>query len=95
MQSSVPVKRSGLLSVAAEQAAGEVGIADREGRRVRRRNCARLAWVVCAIGLGGCAQQPVPTSPAKPPINLSGYSPAFKEGFAAGCDTAKGQRRRD
>jgi hypothetical protein len=28
-------------------------------------------------------------------VNLSGYSAAFKEGFAEGCDTARGSARRD
>jgi hypothetical protein len=59
--------------------------------------------------LAGCAQefvrkteppsQPAPPAPpprpAPPPINLSGYSAAFQEGFQAGCDTARGAARRD
>jgi len=69
-------------------------IADDERRRSIRRLQARLAGMACVLALAGCAQQPA-RSDAKPPVNLSGYSPAFKEGFAAGCDTAKGQRRRD
>jgi len=59
-----------------------------------KRRLVWQVWVMCALGLAGCAQQP-PMSAAKPPFNLAGYSPAFKDGFAAGCDTAKGSERRD
>ena len=55
---------------------------------------------------GGCADVPRPGAPpaeeqaAKPAdpanVNLSGFSPAFKQGYAAGCDSARsGRRRRD
>jgi len=30
-----------------------------------------------------------------PPVNLSGYSPAFREGYMAGCDSAGGKDRQD
>lgn len=49
-----------------------------------------------ALLLGACA--PTPTKPAAappPPVNLSGYSAAFKEGFKDGCDSARGGGRRD
>ena len=51
----------------------------------------------CAIVmlLAGCAEQPVVKQPSPPPINLSGYSPAFRAGFTDGCDTARGTQRRD
>lgn len=46
--------------------------------------------------LSACAQQPpAKPRPAGPPINLSGYSPAFRQGFQEGCDTARGDRRRN
>lgn len=68
--------------------------ADVTDRRSMRRGQVRLAWLACALALAGCAQQPAKGT-AKPAVNLSGYSPAFKEGFAAGCDTANGRPRRD
>jgi len=46
--------------------------------------------------LSACAQQPpAKPRPAGPPINLSGYSPAFRQGFEEGCDTARGNMRRN
>lgn len=62
------------------------------------------AAAVTALLLIGCAQEgvrapetprPPAQRPAPPPVNLSGYSAAFKEGFQAGCDTARGRARRD
>jgi hypothetical protein len=49
------------------------------------------------------APAPPPQAPAKPPpaprplpnVNLSGYPPAFKEGFRDGCDSFRGNYRRD
>jgi len=42
--------------------------------------------------LGACANQQ-----ALPPrhVNQSGYSTAFKQGYADGCDSVQGTRRRD
>jgi hypothetical protein len=37
---------------------------------------------------------PAPSRPL-PNINLSGYPPAFKEGFRDGCDSFRGNYRRD
>jgi hypothetical protein len=37
---------------------------------------------------------PTPSSPSDR-VNLSGYSPAFKQGYADGCDSASASRRRD
>lgn len=46
--------------------------------------------------LSACAQQPpAKPRPAEAPINLSGYSPAFRQGFTEGCGTARGNERRD
>jgi len=30
-----------------------------------------------------------------PPVNLTGYPPAFREGYAAGCNSARGRDRHD
>ena len=67
-----------------------------------------VAMVFCAA----CATQPAsqssspsrPTTPpsesssqrSPPPVNLSGYSPAFKQGYSDGCISARGSTvRRD
>jgi hypothetical protein len=60
----------------------------------RSRAAAQLL-VAAAIGLGGCAQQQAKPRASPPPVNLSGYSPAFKEGFQHGCDSARGNPKRD
>ena len=36
----------------------------------------------------GCAGQPAPTA-ERPGVNLSGYPPAFRAGYADGCASAK------
>ncbi|HET6491655.1 MAG TPA: hypothetical protein VFG44_01645 [Burkholderiales bacterium] len=72
---------------------------------------ARLSPVAIAF-CAACATQPPsassppsqPASPASqpssqrppPPVNLSGYSPAFKQGYSDGCVSARGSAvRRD
>lgn len=54
-----------------------------------------LASVVLAAG---CAQ-PGPggnhVTPDAPPVNLTGYPPAFREGYAAGCNSVRGRDRHD
>lgn len=48
--------------------------------------------------LVGCAGGPgSKPAPAPAPVNLSGYSAAFKEGYAAGCESAgsRSQRRNE
>ena len=65
------------------------------GTRRTGRCAAAHLLIAAAIGLGGCAQQPAQPRSASPPVNLSGYSPAFKEGFQHGCDSARGDPRRD
>ena len=48
--------------------------------------------VLLAAAVAGCAGYKVST----PSLNLSGYPPQFKEGFAEGCQAAKeGSRHRD
>jgi hypothetical protein len=65
-------------------------------RRCRGVHRIRPWLLAAALALYGCAEQPAkPRSAQQPPINLSGYSPAFKEGFRDGCDTARGSARRD
>ena len=64
-----------------------------------------LAVVLGALvfALGGCVSmegrpEPVPEAKprsAPPPVNLTGYSATFKAGFADGCETARGNARRD
>jgi hypothetical protein len=36
-----------------------------------------------------------PSTQRPPPVNLSGYSPAFKAGYTDGCASARGPVRRD
>lgn len=51
------------------------------------RLCRRpLAVLICAVALAGCAS----SLPPEKSINLSGYSSAFKAGYADGCDSARG-----
>jgi hypothetical protein len=38
---------------------------------------------------------PQPSTQRAPPVNLSGYSPAFKAGYTDGCASARGPARRD
>jgi hypothetical protein len=61
--------------------------------------------------VAGCATQPRPADtppatrstpppsstqrPPPPPVNLSGYSAAFKHGYTDGCASANGSMRRD
>lgn len=68
----------------------------------------RSVWVLMLI-CAGCATQPRSSSEpsrssrpaqsapsaAQPPVNLSGYSPAFKQGYTEGCASARGATRRD
>ncbi len=68
----------------------------------------RLLAVGTALIAGCAGQQTSPTQPAetpptpkpptaaKPGINLSGYSPAFRAGYADGCNSVDaGARKRD
>ena len=68
----------------------------------------RLITVGAALIAGCAGQQTSPTQPgeappppkaptaAKPGINLSGYSPAFRAGYADGCNSVDaGARKRD
>jgi len=61
----------------------------------RLANGSLVIVLAAAIVLAGCAQTDVKPRPAPPPVNLSGYSASFQEGFKDGCDTARGTARRD
>jgi hypothetical protein len=63
-----------------------------------------VALVALTMLLGACtSMQQTPsggtsgsTAPrAGPNINLSGYPPAFKDGFSDGCESLRGNYRRD
>ncbi len=50
-------------------------------------------WALAIPMLLGACAAPSPMQPAN--INLSGFPPAFKEGYADGCASAKGSRSRN
>ncbi len=54
----------------------------------------RIGVLLLAAGLTSCGGQPTVT-PAAPPVNLSGFPPAFREGYADGCNTARGSAKQD
>ncbi|MDP2707444.1 MAG: hypothetical protein Q8O70_08075 [Burkholderiales bacterium] len=48
------------------------------------------------IAAAGCATQPQPPAPAAAPaVNLSGYPPAFRQGYTDGCASVNAARKRD
>ncbi len=58
-----------------------------------------IAAVLLIFTIAGCAttapdQRPAGPLPAstRPSYNLAGYSPAFKDGYTDGCETAKKTR---
>ncbi|MDB5809909.1 MAG: hypothetical protein JWN94_2031 [Betaproteobacteria bacterium] len=68
----------------------------------------RTLKIICAAAfIAGCASQetggpgstsapaPRPATPASPGINLTGYSPAFRAGYADGCNSVTDARKRD
>jgi len=55
----------------------------------RALRCFLVALAVVAVG---CSQ---PKPVVGPNVNLAGYSQAFKDGFAAGCKTARGSAAKD
>lgn len=59
----------------------------------------RFLVILIGLALAGCAASPrAPTTPAQPAtakapgVNLSGYPPAFRDGYADGCNAAKASR---
>jgi hypothetical protein len=47
--------------------------------------------VTTLLGCTAASRQPPP-----PPVNLAGFPPAFRDGYAAGCDSARARTpRRD
>ncbi len=54
----------------------------------------RLILAVLALALAaGCTSQP--TSAPQPKVNLSGYPPAFRDGYTDGCASVNAARKRD
>ncbi len=54
----------------------------------------RLALLMLAlVVVVGCAHQPAPAPQSR--INLSGYPPAFGDGYADGCASVDASRKRD
>jgi hypothetical protein len=53
----------------------------------------RILALLGALALCGCAQQQ--SVRPGPNVNLSGYSPEFKQGYADGCASAQGSPTRD
>jgi hypothetical protein len=49
-----------------------------------------LATAAAVLAVSGCAG----TELAPPEVNLSGYPGEFKQGYADGCDSARGWRTR-
>ena len=54
----------------------------------------RTGALLLAALLAGCGSPPAVT-PEAPPVNLSGFPPAFREGYADGCNTARGSAKQD
>ena len=54
----------------------------------------RLIQAMLALAVvAGCASQPA--SAPQPKVNLSGYPPAFRDGYADGCASVNAARKRD
>jgi hypothetical protein len=54
----------------------------------------RAVVAVAAASVAACAHRPPEQNVDTPPVNLSGYSPAFREGFGDGCETARGRSKK-
>jgi hypothetical protein len=50
----------------------------------------KLPVFLILIAAAGCA-----TPPPEPAVNLSGYPPAFRDGYADGCASVNAARKRD
>jgi hypothetical protein len=53
----------------------------------------RTGALLLAAGLAACGGPTV--TPEAPPVNLAGFPPAFREGYADGCNTARGSTKQD
>lgn len=85
----------------------EICLTDGRGRFCGRLVVYALAALLAACGTtqtstapstGGKPAAPAPAGSTQKPLpamNLSGYPPAFKEGFKDGCDSFRGSYRRD
>jgi hypothetical protein len=56
---------------------------------------ALLAGLALTAGLAGCGGPQTKATAEAPPVNLSGFPPAFREGYADGCNTARGSAKQD
>lgn len=67
--------------------------------RVRDRHWrAVLRFVAVAAGamlMAACGTAPPAATPLAPAVNLSGFPPAFREGHADGCNSARGRQVQD
>jgi len=53
-----------------------------------------IPLAIAAALAAGCAGHSAPTA-ERPGVNLSGYPPAFRAGYADGCASVNAARRRD
>ena len=58
---------------------------------IMKRNITLVLLLLYLVAAGCARPKPV----VGPNVNLSGYSQAFKDGFAAGCKTARGNTTKD
>lgn len=58
---------------------------------VQVRKLFRWSWSVAALTLmlAACAGVGTPSPQRAPNVNLSGYPPAFREGYLDGCETGR------
>ena len=56
---------------------------------LRKRPCIGLLLLALLAGCGGSAPGRKPEA-----VNLSGYSPSFKQGYAEGCESAHARAQR-
>jgi len=59
------------------------------GLRQAQLPAARAFFSAAALLLSVLASGCAPSKPPPPAVNLSGFPPAFRDGYAAGCDSAK------
>lgn len=71
---------------------GRAARGSRRGHRLLLRGLVPLG--LAALLITGCAHQKTDAPSERAPVNLSGYSAAFREGFGDGCDTVRGSRKR-